>query len=123
MLTNQHDPQDTLETFQPVTVGIHVQEMKGFRKELILSLLAPNAFAESGDGGGNGGDDGGKSSGKDKNGKSDGKNGKNNNKNGKTSGKSNETINNKIIKTTNTTKRHSPTLDTKTKKQKLSSVS
>ena len=116
MLTNQHDPQDTLETFQPVTVGIHVQEMKGFRKELILSLLAPNAFAESGDGGGNGGDDGGddggKSSGKDKNGKSDGKNGKNNNKNGKTSGKSNET-----------TKRHSPTLDTKTKKQKLSSVS
>lgn len=46
MLTNQHDPKDTLETFQPVTVGIHVQEMKGFRKELILSLLAPNAFAE-----------------------------------------------------------------------------
>ena len=46
MLTNQHDPTDTLETFQPVTVGIHVQEMKGFRKELILSLLAPNAFEE-----------------------------------------------------------------------------
>lgn len=45
-MTNQHDPTDTLETFQPVTVGIHVQEMKGFRKELILSLLAPNAFEE-----------------------------------------------------------------------------
>lgn len=27
-------------------MGIHVQEMKGFRKELILSLLSPNAFSE-----------------------------------------------------------------------------
>lgn len=46
VLTNTHDPSDTIETFQPVTVGIHVQEMKGFRKELILSLLSPNAFSE-----------------------------------------------------------------------------
>lgn len=46
MLTNSHDPSDTIETFQPVTVGIHVQEMKGFRKELIISLLSPNAFSE-----------------------------------------------------------------------------
>ena len=46
VLTNKNDPTDTLETFQPVTVGIHVQEMKGYRKELILSLLASHAFDE-----------------------------------------------------------------------------
>lgn len=46
VLTNKNDPNDTLETFQPVTVGIHVQEMKGYRKELILSLLASHAFDE-----------------------------------------------------------------------------
>lgn len=44
VLTNQHDPTDTIETFQPITVGIHVQEMKGFRRELILSLLSSSAF-------------------------------------------------------------------------------
>lgn len=49
MLTNKHDPTDTIETFQPVTVGIHVQEMKGFRMELILSLLASHAFEEGAD--------------------------------------------------------------------------
>lgn len=41
-----HDKTDTLETFQPVTVGIHVQEMKGFRKELILSILSPHPFED-----------------------------------------------------------------------------
>lgn len=46
VLTNQHDPNDTIETFQPITVGIHVQEMKGFRKELILSILSSHAFDE-----------------------------------------------------------------------------
>ena len=46
VLTNIHDPQDTIETFQPITVGIHVQEMKGFRKELILSILSSHAFDE-----------------------------------------------------------------------------
>ena len=46
VLTNTHDPQDTIETFQPITVGIHVQEMKGFRKELILSILSSHAFDE-----------------------------------------------------------------------------
>ncbi len=46
MLTNVHDKTDTLETFQPVTVGIHVQEMKGFRKELILSILSPHPFED-----------------------------------------------------------------------------
>ena len=44
VLTNQHDPNDTIETFQPITVGIHVQELKGFRRELILSLLSSTAF-------------------------------------------------------------------------------
>ena len=44
VLTNRHDPNDTIETFQPITVGIHVQEMKGFRRELILSLLSSSAF-------------------------------------------------------------------------------
>ena len=44
VLTNRHDPTDTIETFQPITVGIHVQEMKGFRRELILSLLSSSAF-------------------------------------------------------------------------------
>jgi len=46
VLTNVHDKMDTLETFQPVTVGIHVQEMKGFRKELILSILSPHPFED-----------------------------------------------------------------------------
>ena len=115
MLTNQHDPQDTLETFQPVTVGIHVQEMKGFRKELILSLLAPNAFQEVDGVKGEGGKESdGKDNGKKKNGKeSDSKNGKESDtKNGKDTNKK-----------TTTHKRHSPTLDAKTKKPKLFPVS
>ena len=102
MLTNQHDPTDTLETFQPVTVGIHVQEMKGFRKELVLSLLAPNAFEE-----------GEKGKGEEKEKKSE-KN-KENNEDNKTTEKDSNAK--------KATKRPSQTSDAKRKKPKLSPVS
>ena len=29
-----------------MTVGIHVQEMKGFRKEVILSIVSPHPFED-----------------------------------------------------------------------------
>ena len=46
VVTNSHYRTDTIETCHPITLGIHVQEMKGFRRELILSLLSSSAFKE-----------------------------------------------------------------------------